>query len=48
MAITDKTRKILVSAPNRWDALLNKIDSWGYHDVLWDWYDELGASEKEE
>jgi len=21
---------------------------WGYHDVLWDWYDELGISEKEE
>jgi len=34
----------------RLEILVNKTEyvGWGYHDVLWDWYDELGISEKEE
>ena len=34
----------------RMEILVDKTEDvgWGYHDVLWDWYDELGASEKEE
>ncbi len=34
----------------RMETLVDKTEDvgWGYHDVLWDWYDELGASQKEE
>lgn len=34
----------------RLEALVDKTEDvgWGYHDVLWDWYDELGKSGKEE
>lgn len=34
----------------RMEILVDKTEDvgWGYHEVLWDWYDELGASEKEE
>ena len=34
----------------RLEMLVNKTEDvgWGYHDVLWDWYNELGKSGKEE
>ena len=34
----------------RLEMLVNKTEDvgWGYHDVLWDWCDELGKSGKEE
>jgi hypothetical protein len=34
----------------RLETLVNKTEDvgWGYHDVLWDWYDELGTSGNED
>ncbi|HLB69421.1 MAG TPA: hypothetical protein VJJ51_00085 [Candidatus Methanoperedens sp.] len=42
--------KLIEKFRPRMETLINKTEDvgWGYHDVLWDWYDELGISEKEE
>ena len=42
--------KLIEKFRQRLEILVNKTEyvGWGYHDVLWDWYDELGISEKEE
>jgi len=42
--------KLIEKFRPRLEILVNKTEyvGWGYHDVLWDWYDELGISEKEE
>jgi hypothetical protein len=42
--------KLIEKFRPRLEILVNKTEDvgWGYHDVLWDWYDELGTSEKEE
>jgi len=42
--------KLIEKFRPRLEFLVNKTEDvgWGYHDVLWDWYDELGTSEKEE
>ncbi|MBU4223059.1 MAG: hypothetical protein KKA10_15820 [Euryarchaeota archaeon] len=42
--------KLIEKFRPRMEILVNKTEDvgWGYHDVLWDWYDELGISEKEE
>jgi hypothetical protein len=42
--------KLIEKFRPRMETLVNKTEDmgWGYHDVLWDWYDELGASGKEE
>ncbi len=42
--------KLIEKFRPRMETLVNKTEDvgWGYHDVLWDWYDELGISEKEE
>ncbi len=42
--------KLIEKFRPRLETLVNKTEDmgWGYHDVLWDWYDELGISEKEE
>jgi len=42
--------KLIEKSRPRMETLVNKTEDvgWGYHDVLWDWYDELGASGKEE
>ncbi len=45
----DDTKLIEKFRP-RMETLINKTEDvgWGYYDVLCDWYDELGISEKEE
>ncbi len=42
--------KLIEKFRPRMETLVNKTEDvgWGYHDVLWDWYDELGNSGKEE
>jgi hypothetical protein len=42
--------KLIEKFRPRMETLVNKTEyvGWGYHDVLWDWYDELGSSGKEE
>ncbi|MCG7848759.1 MAG: hypothetical protein MIO93_06220 [ANME-2 cluster archaeon] len=42
--------KLIEKFRQRLEILVNKTEDvgWGYHDVLWDWYDELRTSEKEE
>jgi len=42
--------KLIEKFRPRMETLINKTEDvgWGYHDVLWDWYDELGKSGKEE
>ncbi|VVB88128.1 Uncharacterised protein [uncultured archaeon] len=42
--------KLIEKFRPRLETLVDKTENmgWGYHDVLWDWYDELGKSEIEE
>lgn len=41
--------KLIEKFRPRLEMLVTKTEDmgWGYHDVLWDWYDELGTSGKE-
>lgn len=43
-------KKLIEKFRPRMETLVNITEDvgWGYHDVLWAWYDELGTSEKEE
>ncbi len=43
-------KKLIDKFRPRMETLVDKTEDvgWGYHDVLWDWYNELDASEKEE
>jgi len=42
--------KLIDKFRSRMETLVDKTEDvgWGYHDVLWDWYNELGKSGKEE